>query len=349
MDFVPVSLGARTFMKPVRVLVVDDSALARELIIAILSSDNGIRVVGEAADGMEALEKVHILKPELVTMDIEMPVMGGLETIERIMNSCAVPILVVTTKGDAHTAFTAMSKGALDLIEKPDVNLESAAEFIEKIKFLSKIKVIRHISGTFHKERQEPGVKSENLDKVVAIASSSGGPKALSILLSALPESFPSPIVVAQHISAGFDAGLVKWLNRISKLTVKIASEGEMITPGTIYCSPSESHMRINSRRSVVFDERQPGDIYSPSCDTLLSSAAAVYGEKSIGVILTGMGDDGVSGMKKIKEAGGITIAQDEKSSVVFGMPKVAIESGCIDNILPLDEISDGIIRFITG
>jgi len=334
-------------MKPVRVLVVDDSALARELIIAILSSDNGIRVVGEAADGREALEKVHILKPELVTMDIEMPVMGGLEAIERIMDSSAVPILVVTTRGDAHTAFAAMSKGALDLIEKPDVNLESAAEFIEKIKFLSKIKVTRHISGTFHKEKQKAVVKSESLDKIVAIASSTGGPKALSILLSALPKSFPFPVVVAQHISAGFVSGLVEWLNRISKLTIKIALEGEMTMPGTIYFSPSESHMKINSRRFIVLDKRQPEDIYSPSCDILLSSAAAVYGNKSIGVILTGMGDDGVSGMKKIKEAGGVTIAQDEKSSVVFGMPKVAIESGCIDKILSLDEISNGIMRLI--
>lgn len=334
-------------MKSVRVLVVDDSTLARELIIAILLSDNDIRVVGEASDGREAHEKVHALKPDIVTMDIEMPVMNGLEAIERIMDSSAVPILVVTTRGDAQTAFEAISKGALDLIEKPDVSLKNAAKFIEKIKFLSKIKVIKHIRRTFHKEIQETWPTSTNLNKVVAIASSTGGPKALSILLSALPENFPAPIVIAQHISEGFVSGLIEWFKRTSKLTVKIASKGERIMPGTIYFSPAENHMRINNRRSIVFDERQPEDIYSPSCNVLLSSAADVYGANSIGVILTGMGDDGAKGIKKIKEAGGITIAQDKESSIIFGMPKVAIESGYIDKVLPLDKISETITSLL--
>lgn len=314
-------------MQQIRVLVVDDSVFARELIIAILSTDKEIEVVGKAVNGKEALEKVHELKPDLVTMDIEMPVMDGLEAIEQIMAFNAVPILVVTSRGDAKTAFAAISNGALDLVEKPDVNLENAREFINKVKLVSKIKVITHIKGRLNsiKSTQKPELKIKNSDKVVAIASSTGGPEALSILLSALPEKFPCPIVIAQHISDGFVSGMVEWFQRISKLNVKVAAEGEIIAGSKVYFPPSEKHTEIDNKGKVAFIERQPKDTYHPSCDILLSSIARVYGANGIGIILTGMGHDGVLGMKKIKEVGGTSIAQDEKTSVVFGMSKLAI------------------------
>ncbi|MHB8828112.1 MAG: chemotaxis-specific protein-glutamate methyltransferase CheB [Syntrophales bacterium] len=340
-------------MGQIRVLVADDSELARELIAAILSTDNEIAVVGEAKNGKEAVEKARELKPDIITMDIEMPVMNGLEAIEQIMATNARPILVVTTRGDANTAYVAISKGALDLVVKPDVNLAEAREFIQKIKLLSKIKVITHIGGK-HVLRERPveklpvftGVIS---DRVIAIVSSTGGPEALSIILSALPETFPCPLVIAQHNSDGFIPGLVEWLKRVSKVKVKVAEEGETIVPGTAYVSPSEKHMEINIMKRVVFVERHPTDLYRPSCDRLLSSVALAYKAKGIGIILTGMGSDGVRGMKQIKDWGGTTIAQDEKTSIVFGMPKVAIESGCIDKILPLDEISREIISLVAG
>lgn len=334
-------------MKPIRVLVVDDSKLARELIIAILSTDRDIEVSGEAANGSEAVEMTNKLKPDVVTMDIEMPVMNGLEAIERIMADNAVPILVVTNHNDSHTAFAAISKGALDLVQKPDVNLTNAKEFTDKIKLLSKVSVISHILGKrLKRENKTPSASfaSKDTGGVVAIASSTGGPEALSIIMSSLPEKFPCPIVVAQHISDGFVPGIAEWLRKLSKLNIKAASEGESLHPATVYISPSERHMKINAAERISFIERRESDIYRPSCDILLSSVAEVYGKNSIGVILSGMGKDGVEGMKKIKKAGGITIAQDEQTSVVFGMNKTAIDGGCIDRILDIDEISRNLV-----
>jgi len=338
-------------MGTIKVLVTDDSAFARELIVAILATDNDIQVVGEAKNGKEAVEKVRELKPDIVTMDIEMPVMDGIEAIEEIMASCAVPILVVTTRGDAQTAYTAIAKGALDLVVKPELNIEAAHEFLDKIKLLSTIKVITHISGKHSirdiKPVRKPELRVGNTDKVIAIASSTGGPEALSIILAGLPEKLPCPIVIAQHISDGFVSGMVEWLKRVTKLTVKVAVAGEPLDAGTVYVSPSEKHMEVSSAKRILLKDRLPKDIYRPSCDTLLSSVADVYGQRAVGIILTGMGSDGVLGMKKIRAAKGITIAQDEKSSIVFGMPKVAIDSGCIDRILPLDAICGEIVNIL--
>jgi two-component system chemotaxis response regulator CheB len=340
-------------MGQIRVLVADDSALARELIIAILSTDNEINVVGQAKNGREAVEMVKELRPDILTLDIEMPLMNGLDAIELIMGNHPLPILVVTTRGDAHTAYSAISKGALDLVVKPDINLEEAREFIQKIKLLSKIKVITHITGKrplMERTPEKPAAfTGTTSDGVVAIATSTGGPEALSVILSSLPEAIPCPVVVAQHNSDGFIPGLVEWLDRLTKLRVKVAEQGEAILPGTVYVSPSEIHTEITPGRRVSFIERHPADIYRPSCDRLLSSVAIAFKQKSIGIILTGMGSDGVRGMMRIKEAGGTTIAQDEKTCIVFGMPKVAIDSGCIDQVLPLEKIGGRVVSLLTG
>jgi len=336
-------------MNKIRVLIADDSALVRDLIKAIIGLDPELDVVGEASNGREAVEKVRSLHPDIVTMDIEMPVMDGLQAIEQIMAENAVPILVVTTRGDAKTAYSAISKGALDLVVKPDVNIEEAQEFVAKLKLMSKVRVIRHLSGSFSRQRPaviEPPVYQGDIgDRIVAIASSTGGPEALSVILSRLPERFPLPIVIAQHISEGFVSGMVGWLKTLSRIEIKVAENGERLRQGVAYVCPSENHMRVDSSRLITFVERHAKDIYRPSCDVLLSSVAESFGKKAVGVILTGMGSDGVAGMKKIKEAGGRTIAQDEKTSVIFGMPKIAIESGCIDRVLPLEAISGEIAK----
>lgn len=332
-------------MQKTRVLIVDDSRLARDLIKAILLTDEEFAVIGEAGDGLEAIEKNKELKPDIITMDIEMPAMDGLEAIEKIMAVRAVPILVVTTYGDAKTAFAAISKGALDLVVKPDVNIEAAGEFIKKIKLLSKVKVFTHIAGKFGAAKRPPGpalpvIKGEaSADRAVAIASSTGGPDALSVILSMLPEKFPYPLLIAQHISDGFAKGMVEWLGNLTKVKIKVAEEGEALAAGTAYVSPSERHMAVSGSKKISFTDRRPTDIYRPSCDILLSSVADAFGDRSVGIILTGMGNDGVMGMKRIKEAGGLTIAQDENSSVVFGMPKVAIENGFVDRVLPIENI----------
>ncbi len=331
-------------MGTIRVIVVDDSRLARSLLVEILSADDEIEVVGEATNGQEAVEMVAQLKPNLVTMDLEMPVMGGLEAIERIMAKDAVPILVVTTRDDGMIANTAISKGALDLAVKPDVGDFEAAELIAKVKLLSKIKVVRHIGRAYAKlpearlRRAEPVVATS--DWLVAIASSTGGPFALSVILAALPEHFPWPIVIAQHNSDGFVPGMVEWFHRVARNPVKVGEDGEALIPGTVYVSPSERHMHVTPTRRLALAERGPKDIYRPSCDMLLSSVARSHAARAIGVILTGMGSDGAKGMQDIKAAGGVTIAQDEETSDVFGMPRVAIERGCIDRILPLEKIS---------
>ncbi|HAM52747.1 MAG TPA: chemotaxis response regulator protein-glutamate methylesterase [Nitrospiraceae bacterium] len=336
-------------MAPIRVLIVDDSCLAQELISSVLSVDKQIQIVGQATNGREAIEKTRGLKPDIVLMDIEMPVMNGIEAIEHIMATNAVPILVVTAQSDAHTAYTAISKGALDLIPKPDVNLNSSHEFIRKVKLLSEIKVITHIKGKQALNIPlRPMALDKHSDRIIAIASSTGGPRALLTIFSTLPGDLPCPIVVAQHIPDGFAKGLADWFSRSSQLHLKLAEQGESLQAGVIYISPSESNMEVNSAKRISLVERDPGDIYRPSCDILLSSAARIYGNKSIGIILTGMGHDGTAGIKNIYKAGGLTIAQDETTSSIFGMNKVAIESGCISKILTIDEIAIEVLRILS-
>ncbi len=334
-------------LKPIRVVVVEDDDFIRELMVAILCSEKGIDVVGEAADGRDAVEKISRLKPDIVTMDINMPGMDGLEAIRQIMSAVAVPILVVTSSNDANIAYQAISRGALEVIPKPTV--DRSAEFISKVRLLSRVKVISHIRG--HAARKEtmprrrgPGVESEK-HCIVAIASSTGGPRALSTVLSALPADFPPSIVIAQHITDNFASGLAQWLHSVCRLRVKTGEPGEPLEKSTVYLAPSKKHMLIDRNRRISFQQRKPEDIYYPSCNLLLGAAADVFGPKTIGVILTGMGDDGVAGMKRIKAAGGKTIAQDEKTSVVFGMPKIAIESGCIDVVLPISHIGAKILN----
>jgi two-component system chemotaxis response regulator CheB len=340
----------------IKVLVADNNSLTRKLLIDILSTDDKIKVIGEAINGQDALKKVQKLQPDVVIMDIEMPEMNGLEATERMMASKAVPILIVTTRGNVRMAYAAISKGALDLMEKPDIRLENAGELIHRVKLLSKVKVITHPAGKYTERKMTGRLRiedktsgSDSRKQLIAIAASTGGPKALAVLLSELPEDFPCPIVIAQHMGDGFIPGLAGWLNSISKLTVKEGTDREMITSGTVYLSPSERHMKISQSGRIILVERQPRDIYHPSCDLLLASVASTYGADSIGVILTGMGDDGVWGMKKIKGVGGITLAQDEKSSLIFGMPKMAIESGCIDKVLSLHEIATELVRLTLG
>ncbi|MBI5076110.1 MAG: chemotaxis-specific protein-glutamate methyltransferase CheB [Nitrospirae bacterium] len=336
-------------MKKVRVLIADDSALARSLIRSIIEMDPEMEVAGEASNGLEAVEKARSLHPDIITMDIEMPVMDGLQAIEQIMAAHAIPILVVTSRGDAKTAYAAIAKGALDLMLKPDLNIEAAKEFAAKLKLMSRVSVISHISGRLSRRHpagpETPAFNKNCSDRIIAIASSTGGPGALSIILSHLPEKFPVPIVIAQHISDGFVNGMIGWLRTLSQVELKMATHGEYLMPGTAYFCPSENHMKIDRSKKIIFVERQADDLYRPSCDILLSSVAASFGRKAIGVILTGMGNDGVAGITKIREAGGWTIAQDENTSVVFGMPRLAIESGGIDTVLPLEEIGEEIVR----
>ena len=326
-----------------RVLIVDDSKLTQSVLATILSADHEIDVIGTADNGREAFEKIKTLKPDFATIDINMPIVDGLEAIENIMAECALPILVISDVSDSDAAFTALSTGALDVVSKSCLKPQNASQLIHKIKLLSKVKVIRHIRNK-HCRRGTSGQQTTRFieyeyGRVIAIACSTGGPRALATILSIIPADFPFPILIAQHIEDGFVNGLVDWINNVSQITTKRGIEGELLKAGTAFISPASKHMEVNEKGKITLVDRKDSDIYHPSCDRLLSSVASVFKHNSIGVILTGMGRDGVDGIQQIKEQGGITIAQDEKSSVVFGMPNEAIKSACIDEILPLEDI----------
>lgn len=335
----------------IRVLLVDDSGLARSLLRAILEADGGFEVVGEAGNGREAVAMAAQLRPHLVTMDLEMPVMSGLEAIEQIMSSCAAPILVVSSVADAHNAYQAVARGALDAIAKPSLTPEDAAAFCAKARLVSKVRVITHVRALRVPQPAQPvapplAPSAEPAgDRVFAIACSTGGPQALARLLPQLTADFPCPVLIAQHISDGFAAGMAEWLSTVSPLRVRVGRDGETLLPGQVYLSPSEANMTLTPSRRIAIVPADTNAIYHPSCDALLTSVAAATGRRCVGVILTGMGRDGVQGIGRIKAAGGITLAQDEDSSVIFGMNRLAVEAGQVTKVLPLDGLAAEMVR----
>lgn len=344
-------------MGKIRVLVVDDSALARVLLRSFLENDDDTEVIGEAQDGKEAVRLAFELKPDVITMDLEMPVMGGMEAIAEIMATRAVPILVVSSVNDAKNAYAAVARGALDAMNKPELDEVAGAKFVAKIKMLAKIPVITHLrshtpakpAAAIQPVAPQPANRTpENpgaVQQIFAIASSTGGPQTLALILGLLPANFPCPILISQHISDGFAPGMAQWLASLCKLPVRLAREGEPVAPGTVYISPSEVNLAVTPSRRITLAQRLPGEIYHPTCDVLLTSIAAVYGRQGIGIILTGMGHDGAAGMEKIRRAGGATLAQDEASSVIFGMNKAAIDRGGIQQVLPAGEIPQAMCR----
>ncbi|WP_378956190.1 chemotaxis-specific protein-glutamate methyltransferase CheB [Pelosinus sp. sgz500959] len=334
----------------VRVLVVEDSPLVSEIMIGILSSDPRIKVIGTAMNGVEGIRLAKVLRPDLITMDIEMPVMGGLDAIEVIMRECPTPILVVTSRSDARLAYEAISRGALEVIEKPVFDEVDCSQFIRKIKILARVQVIRHITGKtsigqgMMSERGKT-INSAHGRKIVAIASSLGGPKVLEKIFSRLTADFPLPIVVAQHITAGFAVGFADWLNQKTSLKVQIAFSGAVPKSGEVLIAPPEYNMFLTKTGIIELLPILSHQIYHPSCDTLLCSAAEIYDRAAIGIILTGMGDDGVKGIQKIKAAGGMTIAQDKESCAVYNMPRLVAENGTADYILAAEHIAEKLIR----
>ncbi len=339
----------------IRALVVDDSKTAREVIRDLLNSDPGIQVVGEAKDGQEALEKVSKLRPDIITMDMIMPVKDGLEAVEEIMAYQPTPILVLSsTAGDqkVNIAFKAIQLGALDVMAKPrgfttQELPELKKELLGKVKLLARIKVISHPRGRKKKRERLPRTGAAASGKIVAIGASTGGPQAIMTILKELPADFPGGMFIVQHIAPGFLKGFAQWLDQESRLKVKEAEQGERIEPGTALLAPTDLHLEVINER-VNLTDSPPLNSCRPSADKLFVSVAQCYGSKAIGVILTGMGKDGTKGIKEIREKGGITIAQDEQSSVVFGMPKSAISLNIIDQVLPLSEIGRELIRYIS-
>lgn len=337
----------------IRVLVVDDSPLAREVIARVLSLDPAIEVVGVASDGRAAVQMAATLRPSLISMDIYMPEMDGLTAIQEIMASSACPILVVTSDKNSKLAYRALQCGALDVVEKPrvfeDARAELYSELLDRVKLLSKVKVITHVRGRKAAWSDAyPAMKDETprAPYVVGIGASTGGPSAIAKVLGQL-EGWKGGIVVVQHLSEGFTQGLVQWLDEISPLTVKEAMHGDVIEPGTAYVAPADQHAEIATGERIHLSQRPLVNGHRPSADLLFASMARSLGPRGIGVILTGMGADGAQGLLDLRSAGGRTIAQNEESCLIFGMPRVAIELGAAERVLPLDEIA-GALQALT-
>lgn len=329
----------------IRVLVVDDSALVRQSLTAILSSDPAIEVVGEARNGKEGYEKTLLLKPNVITMDLTMPIMDGIEAIGRIMEECPTPIIVVSGR-ETKVIVKALALGAMDFVAVTQEIGEISADLIEKIKIASRVKPLRRMR--IPAIPQKPVSKRELASRVVAIGVSTGGPQALQVLFSALPADFPAAILVVQHISPGFVQGLAEWLSLTSALHMQVAKVGDELKSGTVLFAPDSMHLTIDEQERIVLKEDvSRKTVHIPSIDVMMESVAEIYQEKAIGVIMTGMGRDGVSGISSIRRAGGTTLAQDEKTSGIFGMNKVAIDEGVIDRVLPLERIAEELVRLV--
>jgi two-component system chemotaxis response regulator CheB len=331
-------------------LIVDDSALARDIIRDFLEEDEQFRIIGEAADGEEGVQKILSLNPDLVTLDIEMPKMTGLEVIEAVMKKASVPIVVFTSHDTAKTAYEATLRGALEFYPKDTFTANLSPEkrkFIyETLKRISGLKLRRYATPTEPAEITQP---EKRMIHAVVIASSTGGPKALSRFFSLLPGDFPVPIIIVQHNSTGFDKSFAQWLGTFTTLKVKLAEEGETPQPGIVYIAQTDKHLELRGTdgQSMVmrYNDDAPEGNQKPAADVLSRTAAASLKQSVISVVMTGMGSDGAAGTQKIRELGGITLAQDEESSLIYGMPKAAAETGCVDMVLPLDRIPEELVK----
>lgn len=339
----------------VRVLIVDDSGVVREVLRQMLESDPEIRVVGMAGNGEEAVALTAKLKPDLITMDIRMPGMDGMRATEKIMAYHPTPVLIVTSYIDregTHTTLETLSAGALDVVEKPTIvpgeQWESLANvLIEKVKILSRVRVITHVQAKIRERLGRPRATSlaaQGLE-VVGIGVSTGGPGVLREIFSSLPGDFSLGILVVQHITKGFMKGLVGWLQQLCKVPMKIAEEGDRILPGRIFFAPESSHLVVLPGETLHLSDADPVNGHRPSADVSLKSLAEVYGRRAGGILLTGMGADGADGLRAIRDAGGVTLVQNEESCVVFGMPRAAIERGAAQRVLSLPELTESLIE----
>ncbi len=364
---------------PLRILVVDDSSLVRRLLRELLEADPDVRIVGEAADGRQALAMVAELRPDLVILDVRMPVMDGVETTRQIMAYHPTPILILTTSlssYDVDITFQMLGAGALDVMEKPPLGDPMAVErsrlaLLRKVRLLARVKVVTHLRGRRERLRAEPeevrkpklaaaaSAPVRNSDRkpithpdfslhnsqfpIVAIGASTGGPRVIRQILSALPADFPAAVLVIQHIAQGFSAGMAEWLAESTELPVSLAAEGSVLQPGRVLVAPDRYDLLVRGDGTIHLSGL-PLLLQRPAIDIAMQSLAAFYGPAAIGVLLTGMGRDGARGLQAIRRAGGYTIAQDAASCTIYGMPRAAVELGAADDVLPAAQIADAIM-----
>lgn len=348
---------------PIRVLLVEDSPVALVILRRILASSPDVEVVGEAHNGKEALELIPRVNPKVVCTDLHMPEMDGLELTRRVMSTCPRPILVISAsvdqQEDAHNVFQLLQAGALDVFPKPSIEAVSEYEQIKR-DLITRIKILSGVSvftqhGSIHAKRVSPSPPAIapcppsfpvplSSPKAVAIGASTGGPQALYAILKALPANFPVPIFCVQHISQGFLSGLVNWLAGECQLKLVIAQSGEIPQPGTVYFAPDHCHLQLDAQGRILLVNEAPVSGHRPSITVLFQSIAAYYRRAALGVLLTGMGRDGADGLLAIAQAGGSTIAQNEETCVVFGMPKEAIALGAAQQVLSIQAIAPALV-----
>lgn len=356
----------------IKVLVVDDSAFMRRVLTSLLSQDADIEIAGSARDGEDALVKIASLKPDVVTMDIEMPRMDGLATLQQIMKTMPLPVIMISslTEAGAEATLKALEYGALDFIPKSLSNTnhdQFAQELICKIRAVSRKKSLLQLRfGRTHSVAGQPstppaykataptimGGPCKGARDVVAIGVSTGGPPAVQKVLAALPANFPACILIAQHMPAAFTGPFAKRLDNICQITVKEAQTGDKLNPGVAYIAPGGQHLMVTMRGAIpelTITPEPSTALYKPSVNVLIESVAKNLGRKAIGVILTGMGSDGLEGIRQLKTKGGYILAQNEHSCVVYGMPKAIVDAQLADQILDIDHMAETLITAVKG
>lgn len=348
-------------IEPIKVLIIDDSAFTRQAINRILEKAPNIKIIGTAIDGYDGMTKLTKLTPDIVTLDLEMPRMDGFSLLRWIMENKPLPVIMISSYGDAATVFKALELGAVDFVVKPTSSRSIGTGELKELEdsLLSKVLNVKSFDLEKHKKTisrlgdTKPAVSS-NLFKyskdieLVAIGASTGGPTAIQTILTQLPKNFPIGVIISQHMPRGFTNQFAERLNSIAEIRVKEAEHGELIEEGKVLICPGGHHMILESLKDKVkvnIKNHSDSDKYIPSVDIMMKSAAETYERKAMGIVLTGMGNDGRDGMLEIKNKGGYTIAESEESSVVFSMPQAVISAGAADKVLPLEEISNEIIK----